>query len=166
MNNQILKSLLILILLFTSILSFGQSPEILLKTNAKGEVTAGSIQDLIDNIRAGEQIRVGWNLDFDNDGKADVEHWVDAKFLTVMSGHVFNQIDPIYYQAPNMEKPQIEIWNSKLMWTAIIGSNGVLMSRFIDPDADKATTEVQKKQMKELTQVNEEVVETTWVKID
>jgi len=164
MKNRILNGLIIFIFLFSTSISFGQNSEVLLKTDFDGRVTEGSIQKLIDNIRAGEKIRVGWNLDFDNDAIADLEHWIDANFLSVLNGQVFNQIEPIYAQGPNMELPQIEIGNSNIMWTGIIGTNGKLISRFINPDLDKITDENQRKQMEMMTQINEEIVETIWVK--
>ena len=43
----------------------------------------------------GESIRIGWQLDFNEDKIPDLEHWIDGKFLTIMNGLVFNQIEPI-----------------------------------------------------------------------
>ncbi|MFC4721018.1 hypothetical protein ACFO5O_01690 [Geojedonia litorea] len=165
MTSRILNRLILLVILMATNISIGQNSEILLKTDFDGNVVEGSIQNLIDNIRAGEKIRVGWNLDFDNDGKVDLEHWIDANFLSILNGHVFNQIEPIYAQGPNIELPQIQIRNSNLMWTAIVGTNGKLISRFIKPDLVNITDENQKKQMELMTQINEELVETIWSKL-
>lgn len=140
-----------------------QNTKILLKTDTQGEVVEGSQDTLIEAVRSGSKIRVGWSLDFDKDGKADVEHFIDADFLTVLNGHVFNQTQFIYAQAPNSEKPQVEIGNSEMQWVAVIGSNGILMSRFIVPNADTIENEEYKKQVKMMTQVREEKVPTIWV---
>ena len=120
--------------LLSSVLTNGQESEILLKTNFDGKVMEDSIKTLIENIEKGESIRIGWQLDFNEDKIPDLEHWIDAKFLTIMSGHVFNQIEPIYAQAPMMEIPQVEIRDSPIQWTAIIGTNGKLKSRYIHPN--------------------------------
>ena len=149
------------ILLFTTN-TFAQSPKVLVKTNSEGKVSEGSIDSLIKAIREGNEIRVGWSLDFDNDGKPDVEHLIDAKFLTILNGHVFNQIDPIFAQAPNTQIPQVQIGNNDMKWMAIIGTNGVLMSRFIIPGIKDQKDEDHKKQLEMMSQMNEEIVETSW----
>ncbi len=142
----------------------GQESEILLKTDFEGKVTEGSIKTLIENIEKGASIRIGWQLDFNEDKIPDLEHWIDAKFLTIMSGHVFNQIEPIYAQAPMTEIPQVEISDSPLQWTAIIGTNGKLKSRYIFPNIEKIDDEQGRKNLKEMTQISERMVQTIWAK--
>ena len=156
------KILLALILILCSSIVVGQKSEILLKTDFEGKVTDGSLETLIEAVKSGESIRIGWQLDFNEDRVPDLEHWIDAKFLTIMSGHVFNQIEPIYMQAPLADIPQVEISNSPLQWTAIIGTNGKLKSRFIFPDMDKVEDEEYRKNLMEMTQVNERMVQTIW----
>jgi len=147
-----------------SILADGQETEILLKTDFDGKVTEGTIKTLIENIEKGESIRIGWQLDFNQDKIPDLEHWVDAEFLTIMSGHVFNQISPIYAQVPMAEIPQVEINNSPLQWTAIIGTNGKLKSRYIYPDIEKVEDGEERKYLEGITQINERMVQTIWAK--
>ena len=163
-NKLSLLYFLIFLFAISTNIGFAQNSEILLKTDFEGKVIEGSIEKLIENIRAGEKIRVGWNLDFNNDAKSDLEHWIDANFISILNGHVFNQIEPIYAQGPNFDLPQIEIGNSNIKWTAIIGTNGKLISRFVNPDLDKITDETQRKQMEMMSKINEELVETIWVK--
>lgn len=150
--------------LISSIVMNGQESEILLKTDFDGNVIEGSLKNLIENIQKGENIRVGWQMDFNDDKIPDLEHWIDAKFLTIMSGHVFNQIDPIYAQAPMMEIPQVEISDSPLQWTAIIGTNGKLKSRYIFPNIEKEQDEEERKYLQEITQISERMVQTIWVR--
>ncbi|WP_036154311.1 hypothetical protein [Maribacter forsetii] len=150
--------------LISSILAYGQESQILLKTDFDGKVTEGSLKTLIENIEKGESIRIGWQLDFNEDKIPDLEHWIDGEFLTIMNGHVFNQIQPIYAQAPMVEIPQVEISNSPLQWTAIIGTNGKLKSRYIYPDIEKEEDEEERKYLQEITQINERMVQTIWVK--
>jgi hypothetical protein len=142
--------------------TFAQSPKVLVKTNSEGKVSEGSIESLIQAVREGNDIRVSWSLDFDKDGKPDVEHLIDAKFLTILNGHVFNQIDPIFAQAPNAKIPQIQIGNNDMKWMAIIGTNGVLMSRFIIPGIKDQEDEAYKKRLEAMSKVNEDIVETSW----
>lgn len=139
-----------------------QDVKLLVKTDAQGNVIEGSLDTLISAVRDGNDIKVGWSLDFNNDNFPDVEHFIDAKFLTILNGHVFNQIDPIYAQAPNAKIPQVEIANNNMKWIAIIGTNGVLMSRFIIPEVDDVTDENYKKQLEIMSQVRKEVVKTSW----
>ena len=143
--------------------SAAQSNEVVLKTDFKGEIEFGSIEALIAKIQEGKSVRVGWHLDFDEDGKSDLEHWIDANFITIMEGHVFNQIEPIYMQIPNAKIPQVQIVNSNRRWTAIIGTNGKLLNRFVDPDIQLIEDEMIRKQMEERLAVQEWMVATIWV---
>ena len=156
------KTVITLILILFSTVVFGQQSEILLKTDFDGKVIEGSLDALIEAVKSGESIRIGWQLDFNEDKVPDLEHWIDAKFLTIMNGHVFNQIDPIYAQAPMAEIPQVEISNSPLKWTAIIGTNGKLKSRYIFPEIEKVEDEDYRKNLKEMTQISERMVQTIW----
>jgi len=158
------NGIIFLLFLFVINICSGQNLDVLLKTDFDGKVTQGSIEKLIESIREGNGIRIGWSLDFNNDGIADLEHWIDADFLSILNGHVFNQIEPIYAQSPNSELPQIEIGNSSIKWTAIIGTNGKLISRFIIPDIQNITDENYRKQMEIMSQINEQLVQTIWVK--
>jgi len=113
----------------------------------------GSIEKLIAEIRSGKPVRVGYQLDFNNDKEPDFDHWVDAEFITIFNGHVFTQIESIYRQIPRPEIPQIDIIPVDDKWTAILGTNSKLLNRFIlglfDYDIDETgnpivTKEVEK----------------------
>ena len=165
MKKLIKSYLLLIVFLLVSGLSIGQETETLLQTDFDGKVTNGSIENLIRTIKQGNSIRIGWKLDFNDDGIGDLEHWVDANFLSILNRHVFNQIKPIYAQSPNMKTPQIEINNSPMQWTAVIGTNGKLISRYIYSELDKIEDENFRKQMEMMLKINEEMVETIWVKV-
>ena len=156
-------SLFLSFLFITSFLQ-AQDSNLLLKTNAKGEVTEGAIDDLIRAIQLGTKIRVGWSLDSNKDGKPDITHWIDANFLTILSGHVFNQIEPIYKQVPKTQIPQVNIIPSTMMWTGIIGTNGILQSRYIVPELLDIEDETVYKQMEKKTIISERMVATIWAK--
>ncbi len=110
--------------------------DIVLATDFDGNVTNGSKATLIDYIREGKPIRVGWQLDFNGDKIPDFDHWVEASFITILDQEVFTQIDPIYAQGPNRKVPQVEIYPDNTRWTAVIGTNGKLLNRFIQDDKD------------------------------
>ena len=130
-----MKTLVSLLIVCCQICS-AQSYQIILSTDFDGKVISGSKEELILHIRDGKPIRVGWQLDFDGDKEPDLDHWVDAAFITVLNGEVFTQIDPIYAQGPNSEIPQVEIFSNNTKWTAVIGTNGKLLNRFIQEDKD------------------------------
>lgn len=141
------KAVLISLLCSWTIFSFGQTGyKILVATDFDGQVVQGSIDTLIQEIRKGKPVRVGWQLDFDKDKQADFDHWVPATYITILNGHVFTQIDPIFIQGPNPKIPQVEIYASSDQWSAILGTNGKLLNRFIMANPPKISAE-QKEQM-------------------
>ena len=114
-----------------------QSYNIVLETNFDGEVVNGSKEELIQFIREGKPVRVGWQLDFDEDKIPDFDHWVEATFITILGNEVFTQIDPIYAQGPDLKTPQVEIYPGDTRWTALLGTNGILLNRFLINNAQK-----------------------------
>ena len=155
---------IVVVISFVSVnLLIAQSSGVLLKTNFTGQVTEGTIDNLISEIRKGKEIRIGWQLDFDNDGNVDIEHWIDANFISILNGHVFNQIEPIYRQIPKKELPQVEITKSNIQWMGIIGTNGKLISRYIIPDLHLIEDEAMREKLEKRTKVKERLVATIWV---
>ncbi len=130
---------MIITLIITSLCCFcaAQSYDIVLATNFNGNVVKGSKQELVQLIREGKPVRVGWQLDFDKDQKSDFDHWVEATFITILGEDVFTQIDPIFAQGPDEKAPQVEIYASSTRWTAILGTNGKLLNRFVLDDSKK-----------------------------
>lgn len=157
---------ILLIFLFLTIFLQAQDSNILVMTNPKGEVTRGAVDNLIAAIKQGGKIRVGWNIDFNEDGKADVTHWIDANFLTILNGHVFTQIDPIYKQVTKAQIPQVNIIESTMMWTGVIGTNSVLQSRYIVPELLDIEDDKAYEMMKKKTAITEKMVSTIWAKVD
>ena len=123
-----------LILAFVLSSCTAQSYNIVFSTDFDGEVISGSKEQLIAHIRDGKAVRVGWQLDFDRDNQSDLDHWIEANFITILEGEVFVQIDPIYAQGPNAGIPQVEIFPDNTKWTAIIGTNGKLLNRFVQEE--------------------------------
>ncbi|MBX2872698.1 MAG: hypothetical protein KTR30_11375 [Saprospiraceae bacterium] len=165
-----LLSLLLSLCFFYGNLKAQVDYEIVVATDFDGKVTQGSIEDLITEIRKGKPVRVGWQLDFDQDKQADFDHWVDAEFITILGQHVFTQIETIFIQGPNLATPQVEIFPSSDQWTAVIGTNSKLLNRFIfhkdpklggvDGQPIDSTTAVQ--QIADLKKVDTWMVATFW----
>ena len=135
-----------------------------METDFDGNVVKGQKEELIKYIQEGKSIRVGWQLDFDGDKKADLEHWVDATFITILGGEVFTQIDPIYAQGPNIDIPQVEIYSDQTKWTAVIGTNSKLLNRFIVGESPvgkiKASTELsEEEKAKQIKAIEESFAE-------
>ncbi len=89
------------------------------QSNENGEVTFGEKSKVIDAVRLGYPIRVGW-------GSNRVEHVADADFLTIFEGEeVFAQISTIVGQAPHIVGDSLKILFRTLNhWTMIAGTNG------------------------------------------
>ncbi len=144
--------------------------ELVLTTDFEGEVVTGSIDSLIHHIRRGRPARVGWQLDFDKDQQPDFDHWVDAEFITILGGHVFTQIETIFMQGPRVDIPQVEIYPIPDQWTAVIGTNGKLLNRFIREkeqkiqlkDSDGPEAEAIRKRVMEMVKVQTWKVATFW----
>lgn len=130
--------------------------KVIVATNFEGEVSEGSIEKLIELIREGKPVRVGYQLDFNKDKISDFDHWLEAEFITILNGHVFTQIDPIYMQGPNIDVPQVEIFPSNTKWTAVLGTNGKLLNRYVfdklefklDKDGNPIMDEATEKELK------------------
>ena len=114
------------IFLFTqgNILAQDKGWKLIYHNNGQGKALAGDIEALITAVRAGKKIRVYWSSQRPNDAKRKVEHFADAKFLTVMSDAiVFAQIDPIIGQTPVFDEQTITL-KENLEWSFIAASNG------------------------------------------
>ncbi|MEL7119645.1 MAG: hypothetical protein AAFO07_09395 [Bacteroidota bacterium] len=161
-----MNKLLLICGLLLGISNLQAQQQLLLKTDFNGKITKGSIEAVIEAVQEGAKIRVGWQHDIDYDNVPDLEHWVNAEFLSVLKGHVFNQVTPIYRQVPNFDLPQINIVASDMMWTAVVGTNGKLVNRYILPNIEKIEDEAMRKRAENLVKVNVDVVATIWIKVE
>ncbi|MEM1219418.1 MAG: hypothetical protein AAGH79_10915 [Bacteroidota bacterium] len=166
MMNKYVRFLLILACSISVSSLVAQSNRFVLKTDADGQVIEGSVEGLIDKINAGYAVRVSWGFDMDKDGQIDLVHWVDAEFISILNGHVFTQIAPIYKQSPKLEIPQVQISTSSVQWTGIIGTNGKLVSRYIIPDIDRIEDQELRAMMEKRAAAKERMVATTWVVVE
>jgi len=88
------------------------------QNDEQGEVVMGDKQELMDAVRLGYPIRMGW-------GGRRVEHVAGADFLTIFEGEVFGQVDAITGQAPAIDGDTVKIrFRPENHWTKIAGTNG------------------------------------------
>jgi hypothetical protein len=104
--------------------------EVVLSTGAGGAVASGSKALLVEAVRKGRPVRVGWELDFDKNGEADLIHWAEATFLTIFEGEVMAQIAPIHRQHPKRGTGHATLSADFELWHALIGTKGLLEHRF------------------------------------
>ena len=100
--------------------------QLIYKNDKDGKAIFGTKETLIEAVRNGEKIRVGWGGRRTNDTTKSVEHFADAKFLTISnSKEVFAQIDPIIGQHPDLDSDTLSInFRDSFQWSIIVGSNG------------------------------------------
>lgn len=89
------------------------------QNDAEGKALFGDKLELMDAVRLGYPIRIGW-------GSSSVEHVAEADFLTIFEGEeVFAQIETIIGQAPTVEGDTLKIrFRTQNHWTKIAGTNG------------------------------------------
>ena len=94
------------------------------ENDAGGNGLHGDLEDLINTIRNGKDVRISWYYQSPSDKKIKVEHLANAKFITIMSDQtVLAQIDPIVGQIPDFDSQQI-ILKENLEWSLIASTNG------------------------------------------
>ena len=107
-------------------------PGLLFASDFAGNPVAGAKDSLIAAVQRGEPVRLGWELDFDADGVADLAHWADAAYLSVWQGEVFAQVDAIHRQRPRRDNGTIELSDEAMEWYGSLGTTGVLEGAFSD----------------------------------
>ena len=100
--------------------------------DADGAVVQGTKAAVLDALRRGSAMRVGWSLDSNNDGQPELVHWADAGFLSEWHGEAFAQIDDIQQQAPRRDPARIEMPVGRRRWTGLLSTTGVLAGHFDD----------------------------------
>ena len=92
-----------------------------------GKAVFGNKAELIDAVRNGFPIRIGW-------GGSRIEHIANADFLTISAGEeVFAQIPPIIGQMPSFIPDSLRInFRPNNKWSKIAGTNGANTALMID----------------------------------
>ncbi len=112
--------------------------QLVYRNDAEGETVFGDKSQLLDAVRSGLPIRVGFGGRSQADTTRSVEHVADAQFLSILDGdEVFAQITQIIGQAPAREANGIKIrFRTNNKWTAIRGTNGYSTGLMVDYMAD------------------------------
>lgn len=91
-----------------------------------GATEFGNKNELIEAVRQGYPIRVGWGGKSAKDPNRSVEHIADCQFATIANQkEVFAQITPIVGQQPTLTGDSLSIvFREGAQWVAIFGTNG------------------------------------------
>ena len=93
--------------------------QLVYKNDVNGQALFGKKEQLLDVVRLGYPIRIGW-------GSNRVEHVAPADFLTIFDGQeVFAQIKPIIGQAPQVNGNSLKIsFRTNNNWVKMASTNG------------------------------------------
>ncbi len=109
------------------------------KHNEQGELIFGQKEKVIEAVRNGLSVKVGYGVQVNED--RSIEHIADAQFLTVLSVQdtieVFAQISPIMRQGPFRLKDTVGIKLAPgYKWLTAIGTNGMCSNVMVNTFAD------------------------------
>lgn len=117
-------------LIFTALSVQADDWQLLYSVNKDG-TAQGDKQALIDAVRAGQEIRVGWGVfwQYKDGSEGGVEHVADSKFLTIFEGDLYAQVDSILPQRPRPGQGEI-LLNSPNgeRWTGMVNTKGTFQS--------------------------------------
>lgn len=100
--------------------------KLIYQNDAAGKALYGEKRDLINAVRNGCPIRIGFGGRRAADTTKSVEHVADIHFLTIANGEeVFGQILPIIGQNPDLDSDTLRLtFRENLEWTIMVGTNG------------------------------------------
>lgn len=113
----------------------------LFATGYNGQALWGSKAALIAAAQHGEPVRIGWELDFDGNGEADVSHWAEAAFLSIAQGEAYAQASAIQRQIPR-GGGRIDFADGFVEWRGMLGTDGRLQGAYSDGSAFPADLKV------------------------
>lgn len=119
MQKLTLLSILLGLILLCSTKAQSQT-QLIYAHDADGIKLSGSKEALIEAVRNGKQVRIGWKM---GEGAKKAEHFADAKRVTIMNGEVYAQIEPIIHQHAKPKRKNI-IFRSGIGWTFIASTTG------------------------------------------
>src|SRR4029453_19146368 len=125
--------LLIGLSIFVSTGLFGQNKEnqkvengwaLVYANDENGNRVSGDLEKLLSAVRNGEPIRIGWTIEPLANKILKVEHFADAKFITILcDSTVFAQIDPIVGQTPSIKDKTVTL-KGNIEWSFSASSLG------------------------------------------
>ncbi|MEM9078052.1 MAG: hypothetical protein AAGC43_13490 [Bacteroidota bacterium] len=95
------------------------------KNSANGTTLYGSKQDLMNAIRNGSPVKIGFGGQLRKDTTLTIEHIFEAHFFTILNDtDVYAQMLPIIGQNPLIEKDTTNIVFRETHWNILVGTNG------------------------------------------
>jgi len=107
-------------------------PHLLFSSGFDRQAIGGSKEALLDVVSRGDPVRIGWELDFDDDGEGDILHWTDASYLSVWEGEVYTQVQAIHRQRPVRGEGDMVLPDAFTEWRASLGTTGRVDGAFSD----------------------------------
>ena len=101
--------------------------------DSTGARTAGDKAALLAAVRAGQPVRLGWAITYrlPDSTTSTIEHFAEARFLTIHKGEVFAQIAPIIGQRPSAREAVIAFRGKNgELWYAMLDTTGRLRGFF------------------------------------
>jgi len=106
-------------------------------SDPQGKDAGGSRQALIDALRRGSPLRVGWG-EADADGKWKVEEFADARFTNLMDGRdVVAQLDDAMIQTNYTDASKAGLRDPAMSWHALASTDGRLEAIMVETATGK-----------------------------
>lgn len=108
-------------------------------SDPQGKDAGGSRQHLLDALRRGSPLRVGWG-EADADGKWKVEEFADAQFTSLMNGRdVVAQLDSAMIQTNYTDATKAGLRDPAMTWHALASTDGRLEALMVETATGKVT---------------------------
>ncbi len=133
------RILILSLVLFSCQILLAQGWQPVLRINEKGEVIAGSKDQLIQNIRQGKNVKIAWGWKRDN---KSIEHISEPTWIAIMNEQdVLFHLDPQVFGGIEWEDRAgtFENKNLKEEWRVIIDTNGTFDAVWYDRDNHEVT---------------------------
>nr|WP_298999719.1 hypothetical protein [uncultured Allomuricauda sp.] len=123
------KGLLLVLVIFLSCgpsMSTNESEwRLIYRNDSNGKTLFGKKQDLLNAIRNGNLVKVGYGGQLRRDTTLTIEHVFEAQFFTILNdSEVYAQMAPIIGQNPLIEKDTTNVRFRDTQWNIIVGTNG------------------------------------------
>lgn len=108
-------------------------------SDPQGKDAGGSRQHLLDALRRGSPLRVGWG-EADADGRWAVEEFADAEFTNLMNGRdVVVQLSSAMIQTNYTDAAKAGLRDPALSWHALASTDGRLEALMVEVATGKVT---------------------------
>lgn len=108
-------------------------------SDPQGADAGGNRQHLIDALRRGSPLRVGWG-EADADGKWAVEEFADAEFTNLMNGRdVVAQLSSAMIQTNYTDAAKAGLRDPAMAWHALASTDGRLEALMVETATGKVT---------------------------